>query len=76
MVEIHPGVYQHYKGGLYRVLHTARHTETSEVLVVYQGLRSKDVWVRPLAMFGETVPTASGPQLRFRLVGEEAADTE
>jgi hypothetical protein len=49
-----PGKYRHFKGGLYEVLGVARHSETEEELVVYRNSRS-DLWVRPLAMFVETV---------------------
>ena len=35
---------------------TARHSETDELLVVYRCLYDNDsLWVRPLAMFMETV---------------------
>ena len=50
-----PGRYRHFKGGEYEVLGTARHSETEEVLVVYRPAGSEDWWVRPLAMFTETV---------------------
>lgn len=50
------GVYQHYKGNLYRLLDVALHSETLEELVVYQALYGERViWVRPLAMFFESV---------------------
>jgi hypothetical protein len=50
-----PGLYRHYKGGLYQVLYLARHSETEEQLVVYRSLAEGGVWVRPAAMFLEHV---------------------
>ncbi|GHF03088.1 DUF1653 domain-containing protein [Streptomyces fumanus] len=70
--KIRPGIYRHYKGELYRVLHVAQHSETSEQLVVYQGLYGKhDIWARPLSMFQEAVETQSGPKQRFSFVRDE-----
>ncbi|MET8881795.1 DUF1653 domain-containing protein [Streptomyces rubiginosohelvolus] len=71
---IDAGVYRHYKGNLYRVLHVAQHSETAEQLVVYQELQGRRaVWARPLEMFKETVNTPSGPQRRFSPVEEGCA---
>ena len=51
-----PGRYRHYKGNEYRVLSLARHSETLETLVVYQSLYGeRGLWVRPAAMFAESV---------------------
>ena len=63
------GIYRHYKGNLYQVLHTAQHSETEEALVVYRCLYGEyGVWVRPIAMFAETV-TVDGKQVaRFELI--------
>lgn len=53
---IKQGIYRHYKGNLYQVLHTARHSESQEWLVVYRALYGDyGVWVRPLTMFCENV---------------------
>lgn len=66
-----PGRYVHYKGGEYEVLGVARHSETEERLVVYRALYgSRGLWVRPEAMFGETVETADGVVPRFRRVSD------
>lgn len=62
-----PGLYRHYKGGLYTVLHTARHSETEEWLVVYRSEAQGTLWVRPLSMWLETVNGVS----RFAFIGEE-----
>ncbi|WP_201528280.1 MULTISPECIES: DUF1653 domain-containing protein [Psychrobacter] len=63
------GIYRHYKGSLYQVLHNAQHSETEEVVVVYRCLYGEyGVWVRPLAMFTEKV-TVDGKQVpRFEMV--------
>lgn len=61
-----PGKYRHYKGGTYQVIGTARHSETDELLVVYRCLADNDsLWVRPLAMFMETVLVAGCEVPRF-----------
>lgn len=50
------GLYKHYKGSEYQVLHLARHSETEEWLVVYkQCYGDEAVWVRPMGMFTEQV---------------------
>lgn len=51
-----PGRYRHYKGRDYDVIGVARHSETLEPVVVYQPLYGEGaLWVRPHAMFVETV---------------------
>jgi hypothetical protein len=68
---VQPGRYVHYKGGEYEVLGVARHSETEEELVVYRALYgARGLWVRPVAMFAETVETAGGPVPRFRRVAD------
>jgi hypothetical protein len=48
--------YRHYKGNAYEVLHIGKHTETEEDLVIYRAVdKPEQVWVRPAAMFMETV---------------------
>jgi hypothetical protein len=51
-----PGRYRHFKGNEYDVLGVARHSETHEAMVVYRPVEGDGGWwVRPLAMFTETV---------------------
>jgi len=68
-----PGKYKHYKGNLYQVLGTARHSESLEELVVYKALyqsEGKNLWVRPLQMFTETIEI-NGQQIpRFQFIEE------
>jgi hypothetical protein len=69
-----PGRYRHYKGNEYRVLGLARHSESLEPLVVYQALYGeRGLWVRPAAMWIETVVATPGakPVPRFAFVAEE-----
>jgi hypothetical protein len=67
-----PGRYRHYKGREYRVLGLARHSETQEVQVVYQLLYGDfSWWVRPQAMFVETVEIDGTRMPRFAFVGTE-----
>ncbi|MEW9624085.1 DUF1653 domain-containing protein [Rhodanobacter geophilus] len=69
-----PGLYRHYKGQRYRVLGTASHSETLEPLVVYQALYGeRGLWVRPAAMFAETVTVDGQTMPRFAL---EQADSQ
>ena len=56
MSTIRPGRYRHFKGKEYEVIGTARHSETLEELVVYRALYGDGaLWVRPAAMWCETV---------------------
>jgi hypothetical protein len=69
-MSIQAGIYRHYKGQLYQVYRVLRHSETEEVLVYYQCLYGDySFWVRPLAMFQETVLNADGQSVpRFELI--------
>ena len=71
MDEIRPGRYRHYKGKEYRVLFLARHSETEEWLVVYQALYGeRGYWVRPAAMWIESVTVNGEETPRFLYMGE------
>ena len=68
---ITPGRYRHFKGNEYRVLCTALHSETLEPMVVYQALYGEGkVWVRPAAMWNETVTRDGKTCPRFTYLGE------
>ena len=69
---IRPGRYRHFKGNEYEVLFTARHSETEEEMVVYRALYGeRGLWVRPAAMWNETVERGGKTMPRFAYIGDE-----
>ena len=69
---ISSGRYRHYKGKEYTVIDVARHSETEEKLVVYrQEYGDRSLWVRPKAMFAETVSINGQIVPRFQFVEAE-----
>jgi hypothetical protein len=69
--EPQPGLYRHYKGNDYRVISLARHSETLEPVVVYQALYGeRGLWIRPAAMFVETVEIGGKLVPRFARAGD------
>lgn len=66
---IKPGKYRHFKGNEYEVLYIARHSETTEPMVVYKALYGDfGIWVRPAAMWLETVERDGHTYKRFTSV--------
>lgn len=67
---IEPGLYKHYKGNTYEVLGMARYSETLESMVVYKATdQAGEVWVRPAAMFMETLMVEGTEKQRFEKIG-------
>lgn len=72
--DVLPGRYRHYKGNEYTVVGIARHSETLEPLVVYRAeYGERGLWVRPLAMFVETVTVAGRTVPRFARIADASA---
>ena len=72
---IQPGRYRHYKGNEYEVVGEARHSETEEPFVVYRALYGeRGLWIRPRAMFLETVMVDGHPLPRFRRLTDAESD--
>lgn len=70
------GVYEHYKGKQYHVLGVGRHTEGDEYYVVYMPLYEHDgqpdIWLRPYAMFVETIDIHGKQTPRFKRLSSDA----
>lgn len=65
-----PGLYRHYKGGLYEVVGTVRHSEDLSPMTLYRALYGeRGLWVRPAAMFDEAVLINGVMQPRFAYLG-------
>ena len=67
-MEIKPGKYRHFKGNYYEVIGVARHSETMEEMVVYRALYGEPgLWVRPAAMWTETIGRDGyrGPRFQY-----------
>ncbi len=66
------GLYRHYKGNRYEVIDIVHHSETEEELVLYRALYGEQsLWVRPLAMFAESVNVDGLTVPRFAYIGEQ-----
>lgn len=77
MSEAIPGIkkgrYRHFKGNLYEVIDIAHHSETQEPMVVYRALYGEHgLWVRPLAMFLETIQRDGKNIQRFQYLDNES----
>ena len=71
MNTVRTGRWRHFKGNEYRVIGTALHSETMEPMVVYQALYGEGgLWVRPAAMWNETVERDGQRIPRFTFIGE------
>ena len=63
------GRYRHYKGGEYEVLGVVRHSETLEPMVLYRALYGEQgLWVRPHAMFFESIEVDGVRRPRFAAI--------
>lgn len=84
-MKVKKGIYRHYKcktrrrrgfggQGYYKVLGVAKHSETLEDLVVYQGLYNCEefgknpIWVRPLKLFIDEVEVDGKMIPRFKRI--------
>lgn len=63
------GLYQHYSGKYYHAMGVCRHSETLEMMVVYQALYGDyGLWVRPVEMFNENIEKEGKTTPRFKFI--------
>lgn len=70
-------MYRHFKGNIYQIRCLAKHSETGEMMVVYQAMYDTfQIYVRTLAMFMEEVDFEKYPDARQQYRFELLQDSE
>ncbi len=65
------GTYRHYKGGIYRVVCLAHHSETLEDMVVYEPVNgTTGTWVRPASMWNDPITVDGKTVPRFEKIDQ------
>ena len=69
--------YLHFKGHIINVIEIAKHTETEEMMVVYEHEGTGVIWARPYDMFISKVDRDKYPDVeqeyRFQLMEENVS---
>jgi hypothetical protein len=70
-MDLKKGIYKHYKGKKYLVIDVVTHSETLEIMVLYQQMYGdKSLWVRPIQMFFEKVIVDGNDVARFEFINQ------
>ncbi len=66
--------YRHFKGHIIKVICIATNTETNELEVIYEHIKTKQIWARPLDMFVSKVDKNKYPEVTQEYRFEEIND--
>jgi hypothetical protein len=76
-MKVSPGIYKHFKGHVYRVIGTAKHSENLAEHIVYVSITDpEDIWVRPADMFLDIIERDGNKFQRFELLEDNKYDPE
>lgn len=75
MAEVKQGRYRHFRGGEYRVIGLATHTESKDQYVVYFDDNQR-LWARPPGMFEEMLTVNERDVHRFEYLDEAPGGAE
>lgn len=68
------GIYQHYKGGMYRIVGVFRHADTQQAFVAYTSLKDGKHWTLPMMEWATRKNLDGRMVSRFEFVGHEPKD--
>lgn len=73
-MNIIPGqIYKHFKGHRIKIICVAKNTESLEEEVIYEHLKTKEIWARPKSMFISKVDKEKYPDVtqEYRFILED-----
>ena len=69
-------LYKHFKGHIYKVLAIGKNSEDLTEMVVYENIKTHEVWIRPYDMFNSLVDTNKYSDVKQKYRFEEIKEPE